>query len=81
MRRRLPSLPHVLSLMCPIIGWTTSPVIGAAIHRIGIASIFAPRVSNILLTFAFWSANPNCMPMNPKLIFQICQKLRRGFFI
>jgi deoxycytidine triphosphate deaminase len=26
------------------------------------------------LAFAFWSAKPICIPRNPKLIFQICQK-------
>src|SRR5262245_42969352 len=29
--------------------------------------------------FAIWSAHPNWMPRKPKLMFQICQKLRRGF--
>src|ERR1051326_1506370 len=31
------------------------------------------------LMFANCKPQPNCMPRNPKLMFQICQKLRRGF--
>ena len=41
----LPNLPNqVLSLMCPMMGCMINPVKGAAIQRIGISSIFAPRV-------------------------------------
>jgi hypothetical protein len=40
-------------------GWTRSPVTGAAIHRMGMFSTLAPSVSKIRLTFAFWSAKPN----------------------
>jgi hypothetical protein len=35
---------QVLSLMCPIMGCMIKPVTGAAIHKIGIRSISAPRV-------------------------------------
>jgi hypothetical protein len=56
-----------------------SPVTGAAIHKIGIFSTLAPSVSKILLTFAFCRAKPNCIPRNPKLMFQICQNVKRGF--
>src|SRR3990172_4100797 len=31
------------------------------------------------LMLAIWSAQPNWMPRKPKLMFQICQKLRCGF--
>src|SRR3954454_14903028 len=31
--------------------------------------------------FPICSPQPNWMPKNPKLMFQICQKLRRGLFI
>src|SRR5215217_2468688 len=31
------------------------------------------------LMLASCNPHPNWMPMNPKLMFQICQKLRRGF--
>jgi len=55
----LPSLFHVLSLICPIIGCTIKPVTGAAIQSSGILSMSAPKVSKILLTFAFCSAKPN----------------------
>jgi hypothetical protein len=37
-----------------------------------------PKVSKIRLVLAFCKAKPNCMPIKPKLMFQICQKLRRG---
>ena len=50
--RLLPNLDdQVLSLKYPIIGWTISPVNGAAIHSIGISSAVAPKVSNILDIF------------------------------
>jgi hypothetical protein len=42
------------------------------------SSTRAPRVSKIRLTLAFCSAKPNWIPRNPKLMFQISQKLRRG---
>ena len=44
------------------------------------SSTFAPSVSKILLTLAFCSAKPIWIPRNPKLIFQISQKLRRGLW-
>src|SRR5690348_6745331 len=44
-------------------------------------STLAPSVSKIRLTFAFWRANPNWMPRNPKLMFQICQYERVGFVV
>src|SRR3990172_11043387 len=59
-------------------GWTISPVTGAATHKIGMFSTLAPSVSNIRLTFAFWSAKPIWMPRKPKLMFQISQNDRRG---
>src|ERR1700761_958215 len=33
------------------------------------------------LMFAIWSPQPNWIPRKPKLIFQICQKLRSGFLM
>src|SRR3990167_3885580 len=59
-------------------GWTTSPVTGAAIHRTGMFSSLAPSVSKIRLTLAFCSAKPIWMPRKPKLMFQISQNVRRG---
>src|SRR5215468_10579646 len=45
------------------------------------SSTLAPSVWKMRLTFAFCSAKPNWMPMKPKHMFQICQKLRRGFMV
>ena len=56
-----------------MIGCTTRPVSGAAIHRPGSESISAPRVWKMRLTLAFCSAKPNWMPRKPKHMFQICQ--------
>lgn len=33
------------------------------------------------LMFAICSPQPNCMPRNPKLIFQICQNVRDGLLV
>lgn len=62
-------------------GCTINPVMGAAIHRMGISSTLAPNVSKIRLTFAFCRAKPNWIPRKPKLMFQISQKESRLFFI
>ena len=45
-----------------LIGWMSNPETGAAIHKIGMSSTFAPSVSKIRLTLAFCRANPNWMP-------------------
>ena len=71
--RLRPNRFHVRSLRYPTIGCTRSPVTGAAIHRMGMFSTLAPRVSKIRLTFAFCRANPNWMPRKPKLMFQMSQ--------
>jgi hypothetical protein len=43
--------------------------------------MLAPSVWNILLTFEFCNAKPIWIPRNPKLMFQICQKLNLRFSI
>ncbi len=43
--RRRPRRFHVRSLMWPMMGWTSSPVRGAASHRMGIWCASAPRYS------------------------------------
>ena len=63
-----------------MMGCTMRPVSGAATHRMGMSSALAPRLEKMRLVLAFCSAKPNWMPINPKLMFQICQKLRRGFW-
>src|SRR5690606_29510005 len=63
-----------LSDKYPIMGWTIKPVSGAAIQSRGIASLSAPSVWKILDINPPWRANPNCIPRNPKLMFQISQK-------
>ena len=58
----------------------TWPAIFGPLARVwfGLSRFLGSIVSKILLTFAFCRANPNCIPKNPKLIFQICQKLNFG---
>jgi len=80
--RRRPNWPpmrtQVLSERWPMIGWTISPVIGAAIHRIASSSTSAPSVWKIRLTLPFWRSKPIWMPRKPKLMFQICAGDRAG---
>src|SRR3982750_2351717 len=59
-------------------GCTRRPLNGAAIQSAGIASTLAPSVWKMRLTFEFCNAKPNCRPMKPKHMFQICQKLSDG---
>ena len=53
------ALPLLVALLSVGTGCTINPVTGAATHKIGMESILAPRVSKILLTFAFCNAKPN----------------------
>jgi hypothetical protein len=71
---------QVLSERCPMIGWTISPVIGAAIHRIARLATSAPSVWKMRLTLPFCSSNPIWMPRKPKLLFQICAGLSAGLW-
>src|ERR1700736_230895 len=59
-------------------GCTMSPLNGAAIHSTGTCSRLAPRVWKMRLTLAFCRAKPNCRPMKPKHMFQICQNDTNG---
>ena len=59
------------------LGRSTTTVRGGC-QSIGMSSTFAPSVSKIRLTLAFCSAKPIWMPRNPKLMFQISQKLSLG---
>jgi hypothetical protein len=76
---RLPSLVQVLSLLRPTMGCTIRPAIGAASQKRLRSWGSAPMAERILLVLAFCREYPICTPKKPKLIFQICQKLRRGF--
>ena len=50
--RRRPKRFHVRSLIEPMMGWTMSPVSGAASQRMGMSSVLAPRFLKMLLMFA-----------------------------
>ena len=62
-----------------MIGCTSSPVSGAAIHSSGSASFSAPRVWKMRDMKPPCSANPNWMPRKPNDMFQICQNDSGGF--
>jgi hypothetical protein len=74
----LPSLVHVLSLDIPTMGCTIKPATGAANQNKLRLCGSAPIAERILLVFAFCKEYPICTPKNPKLIFQIFQKLKTG---
>ena len=61
-----------------MIGWTISPVSGAAIHRMASESTSAPSVWKMRLVLAFCRPKPIWMPKKPTHMFQIASRVRRG---
>lgn len=57
------------------------PVMGATSQNHERCSTGAPKLSNMREALPFCKAKPNCMPIKPKLMFHICQKLSLGFVL
>ena len=66
---RFPHLgDQVLSLIAPIKGWISKPVIGPAMLRIGRLCASAPKNKKIGFTALWVSPKLNCTPKNPRFI-------------
>ena len=65
---RFPNRVHVLSLIAPIKGWISKPVIGPAMLRIGRLCASAPKNKKMGFTALWVSPKLNCTPKNPRFI-------------
>ena len=69
---------HVLSLIAPINGWISKPVIGPAMLRIGRLCASAPSRRNSGFTAVWVSPKLNCTPKNPRFIHAMLPDVING---
>ena len=69
---------QVLSLIAPIKGWISRPVIGPAMLRIGKLCASAPSSRKIGFTALWVSPKLNCTPKNPRFIQAMLPVVIRG---